>query len=149
MSKKLLLLLGVAGAVFLYTVQRKSQVARSVLFSFDKLNVSLRNKTINFVLGILNPANASILVKSIVGQIIFNGNAIASVETFQPITIEGNKKTQINLLIKPSGVGIFQLLIDFYKMKQANQKATANIIFKGFANVDNITMPIETQLANV
>lgn len=145
----LLLVLAGAGAFLLYTLQRKSQVARSVQFSFDKLSVSIKNKTIQFVMGILNPASGSILVKSVVGQIMFNNKSIASIETFEPITIEGNKKTQINLIIKPSGMGIFQLLIDFYKIKQAGQKASANIVFKGFANVDNVTMPISSELVNV
>lgn len=145
----LMLLVAGAGAFLLYTLQRKSQVARSVQFSFDKLSVSLKNKTIQFVMGILNPASGSVLVKSVVGQIYFNEKSIASVETFQPITIEGNKKTQLNLLIRPSGVGIFQLIIDFIKLKQSNQRASANIVFKGFANVDNVTMPISTELVNV
>lgn len=149
MNKNWLIGLGIAGAVLIYVLQRKSQVAKSVQFSFDKLNVSLKNKTINFVLGILNPASGSVMVKSVVGQLVFNDKTIASVETFQPITIEGNKKTQINLLIKPSGVGILQLIVDFIKIKKAGQKQSANVTFTGYANVDGVTMPINSELVNV
>lgn len=150
MKRNNLLIVGaIIGAYFIYRLQRSSQVARSVQFSFDKLTVNVKNRTLVFVMGILNPASGSVTVKSVVGYIRVNGSDIASVETFQPVKVEGNKKSQLNLIIKPQGTGIVSLLMDLYKVKKEKGKLSANIQFVGNANVDGVTLPINAQLLDV
>lgn len=145
----LLLLFAGVGAYLLYRLQRSSQVARTVQFSFDKLAVNLKSRTLTIVMGILNPASGSVTVRSVVGYIKFNGNDVASIETFQPVTIQGNNRTALNLIVKPQGMGIFNLLLETYKIKKEKGKLTASIEFVGNANIDGVTLPINTQLVNV
>lgn len=145
----LLLLFAGVGAYLLYRLQRSSQVARTVQFSFDKLAINLKSRTLTIVMGILNPASGSVTVRSVVGYIKFNGNDVASIETFQPVTIQGNNRTALNLIVKPQGMGIFNLLLETYKIKKEKGKLSARIEFVGNANIDGVTLPINTQLVNV
>lgn len=140
------------GAVALYAIlklKRGATIANRALFSIDKMNVDIRKRQINLILGILNPASGSIKINSVVGNLVLNGQSIASIENFTGLVVKGNAKSFLSLIMKPSGMGIVNLLIDFINAKKNKEKTTAVVQFIGTANVDGIAIPINTKMLDV
>lgn len=143
-SKLPWLLVG-AGIIFVM-LQRKKQIAKTAQFSFDKLGLNLRQGGLNVVLGVLNPAQGSITINSVVGFLKVNGVDVASVENFKRTVVAGNAKTPLPLLLKPSGSGIFTTIKKIIDAKKAGDKTKFKVTFVGNSNIDGMTLPISTQL---
>lgn len=134
-----------AGIVFLM-LSRKKQIAKTAQFSFDKLGLNLKQGGLNVVLGVLNPAQGQITINSVVGFLKVNGKDVASVQAFKPVTVLGNAKTALPLLLKPSSGGIISLIRDYIRARKAGDKTSVKITFVGNSNVDGLTLPISTVL---
>lgn len=140
------------GAIALYAIlklKRGATIANRALFSIDKMSVDIKKRQINLILGILNPASGSIKINSVVGNLVLNGQSIASIENFTGLIVEGNAKSFLSLIMKPSGIGIINLAIDFVNAKKNKEKTSANVKFVGTANVDGIAIPINTTMLDV
>lgn len=135
-----------AGALLFFVLQRKKQIARTAQFSFDKLGLNLKQGGLNVTLGVLNPAAGSITINSVVGFLKVNGVDVATVQNFTRTTVAGNAKTPLQLLLKPSGTGIFQTVKKIIAAKKAGNKQAFKVTFVGNSNIDGMTLPISTQL---
>jgi len=129
----------IAGAIFGvgYYLYRKKTLGTNARFSFDAIKLSGTN--IIVTLGILNPVSSSALLKSMVGDLIINGNIIATGSTFDAVTIKPNTKTQFNITFVPSGTGLLSTLKNIIKSGFKNIKAK----FVGTANINGFNMPID------
>jgi hypothetical protein len=145
MKKALPWVLG--GGLFLFfMLQRKKTIAKTAQFSFDKLNLNLKKGGLNVVLGVLNPAAGSIRINSVVGFLKINGRDVATVESFVPVNVQGNAKTALPLLLKPSSGGIVSLVKSVIEAKKKGQKSGFKVTFVGNSNIDGMTLPISTVL---
>lgn len=129
------------GALLLgaWYLMSKKKVGATAKFSIDKLSISGTNLLLT--LGILNPTNTAITIKSILGTLIFKGQDVATVQYFVPKVVAPNGKTQITLTVTPSAVGIITALKSLIsKGGLKDLKAS----FKGNANVDGFLIPIES-----
>jgi len=144
MSVKTILGFGVAAATAYYIYNTKRFV-KSTRFTFDKLDFNFSKKQIFITLGALNPTNATINIKSIVGALIVNNKEVATISNFGNRKVLPNVKTQIRLTLAPSASGVISVLINFVKSKlKGANKTTA--FFEGSANVNGVNMPVKTKL---
>lgn len=147
MKGKNLVLLAGAGALALIMLSRKKQIAKSAQYSFEKIGVDLKKRKVKVTLGILNPAQGSIRINSVVGLLKINGKDVATVENFSPVTVAGNAKTMLPLTLTPSLSGITDLIRSYIATRQQKGKVSAKVTFVGSSNVDGMTLPISTTLA--
>jgi LEA14-like dessication related protein len=146
MKGKNLLLLAGAGALALIMLSRKKQIAKSAQYSFEKIGVNLARRKVIVTLGILNPAQGSIRINSVVGLLRINGRDVATVENFTPVTVAGNAKSMLPLTLTPSLSGITDLIRSYIQMRKDKKKSPAKVTFAGSSNVDGMTLPIQTTL---
>jgi LEA14-like dessication related protein len=144
-NKTIMYLLG-AGVVAAFILSRKGQIAKNAQFSFEKIGISLARRKVLVTLGISNPAQGSIKINSVVGQLKVNGRDIAAVENFRPVQVRGNAKTMLPLELSPSGAGIVDLIKSYIAARKAKGQISAKVTFVGSSNVDGLTMPIKTVL---
>lgn len=129
----------------IWYILRKSSVAKSAQFSFENIDVDLRKQKVLMTLGVLNPTNTPLTFNSVVGNLLLNGNQVATIDSFEQVTIAPTAKTNIKITLRPSVVGIFSTIKDIVKSKLQGRKVNAE--FVGNANIDGITFPVKTKLA--
>jgi LEA14-like dessication related protein len=146
MKGKNLLYIGAAGLLALVIFSRKKQIAKSAQYSFEKIGVNLARRKVIVTLGILNPAQGSIRINSVVGMLRINGRDVATVENFAPVNVAGNAKSMLPLTLSPSLSGITDLIRSYIQMRKDKKKSPAKVTFTGSSNVDGMTLPIQTTL---
>lgn len=127
-------------------LKAKKTLSNVVSFTFKSLKIDWKKLQIIVGLGIQNPSNGTAKLNSLVGSLFIDNKEIASVTSFQPLQIEANQVSILNVQLKPSLLGIFGTLKKLVKSKGANLKGI-NAEFKGNANVDGFTFPVNTKLS--
>ena len=129
----------IAGAIFGvgYYLYKKKSLGNNARFSFDAIKLSGTN--IIVTVGILNAVSSTATLKSMVGDLIVNGNIIATGSLFDAVTIPPNTKTQFNITFVPSATGVLSTLKNIIKQGLKNIKAK----FVGTANINGFNMPID------
>jgi len=135
MKKNWIYLLVIGGAIAYFYGKRKLQ--QSIQFSLESVKLSVTKLIVR--LGMMNPTGSSATINSIVGSIYIKGSAVATVENYTTIKILPKSKSFIDLTISPSGAGIFSFVKSL--INQGIKNISAN--FKGNANIDGITVPLD------
>jgi LEA14-like dessication related protein len=135
MKKNWIYLLVIGGAIAYFYGKRKLQ--QSIQFSLESVKLSGTKLIVR--LGMMNPTGSSATINSIVGSIYIKGSAVATVENYTTIKILPKSKSFIDLTISPSGAGIFSFVKSL--INQGIKNISAN--FKGNANIDGITVPLD------
>lgn len=132
----------VAGIAALYFFGKSRLTKLKILFRGFKVTGKIWAPKFNLKFGLQNPTSETANLQSIVGEVYANGKIIANVSTFDPLIIQANKETPLNLIAEPVGISIAKTVIDFIKTKNK-----LNIEFKGSATVDNIVYPLNDTLS--
>jgi len=140
---KQILVLGLFGIGAYYFLSKKN-LAKTAKFSFEKLSMNWKKKQINVFIGVKNSGDDSAVLKSLIGDLIINGDSIASVESFDTVKIAPRSKSVINLTLKPSLVGIFLQLKNFIQKNNNVKKIKAS--FQGSANLEGLNIPLNINL---
>jgi len=128
-----LLLIGGAFAYF----YGKKKLQQSIQFTLESVKLSGTKLIVR--LGMLNPTGSSATINSIVGSIYIKGSAVATVENYTKIKILPKSKSFIDLTVTPSGAGVFSFVKSLISTGTKNLSAE----FKGNANIDGITIPLD------
>lgn len=88
-----------AGAIA-YFVFRKKEAIESLNVNVVKIDYNKKSKTFVVSVRIINPANAKVSVKSIVGDVIWNDNYGATIDFRQPFVLQPLQDKTIDLPIK-------------------------------------------------
>jgi LEA14-like dessication related protein len=141
--KKSPLLWVIGGVALIYILGRKA-LAKN--FRVDLSNVSAGGGLLRpyFILkfSVFNPTNQKAVIRSIVGEVDFNNEALANVNSFQAQTIEPNAESIVMVKVTPS---ILSSISQIYKLITTKTK-TANLKFVGTFNIDNVLIPVENNL---
>ncbi len=137
--RNILFLVGGAAALFLLSRFRFGQKA---VFSLRSIRPGgrLLSPVLNIELAAQNPTNSAITIRSITGDVSVKGSSVASVSAFGDQRIPANSETIIRLQARPSAIGIFQTVRDFFNKEKT--PGPVNINFTGTANVDGLVVPI-------
>ena len=135
MKKNWIYLLLIGGAFAYFYGKRKLQ--QSIQFTLESVKLSGTKLIVR--LGMLNPTGSSATINSIVGSIYIKGSAVATVENYTKIKILPKSKSFIDLTVTPSGAGVFSFVKSLISTGTKNLSAE----FKGNANIDGITIPLD------
>ena len=124
------------GGVFAYFYGKK-KLQQSIQFTLESVKLSGTKLIVR--LGMLNPTGSSATINSIVGSIYIKGSAVATVENYTKIKILPKSKSFIDLTVTPSGAGVFSFVKSLISTDTKNLSAE----FKGNANIDGITIPLD------
>lgn len=115
------------------TAERLNYLITSADWDFEILQITVR---IN--VGIQNPTSSSLDFNSLVGSVYLNGEYLANVNSFQPVTILPNAQTNIQIIAYVSTLSMAGELIDW--LKTPSGVITS---LKGTVNVGNMAVPID------
>jgi len=135
MKKNWIYLLLIGGAFAYFYGKRKLQ--QSIQFTLESVKLSGTKLIVR--LGMLNPTGSSATINSIVGSIYIKGSTVATVENYTTIKILAKSKSFIDLTVTPSGAGVFSFVKSLISTGTKNLSAE----FKGNANIDGITIPLD------
>ena len=142
--KKSPLLWVIGGVALIYILGRKA-LAKN--FRVDLNDVSAGGGLLRpyFILkfSVFNPTNQKAVIRSIVGEVDFNNEALANVNSFQAQTIEPNAESIVMVKVTPS---ILSSISQIYKLITTKTK-TSNLKFVGTFNIDNVLIPVENNLS--
>lgn len=124
---------------------RKASAANRTTFSFRSVGADLKKMVINLGLSAANPTGGSISIDALSGNLIMNGATLASVQQFVPQTIQANGVSNLNVQLRPSLLGAWQV---FKKLVAGGkQNLAGKLRFVGTARVQGLNIPIDSALA--
>ena len=128
-----LLLIGGAFAYF----YGKKKLQQSIQFTLESVKLSGTKLIVR--LGMLNPTGSSATINSIVGSVYIKGSAVATIENYNKTIVSPKSKSYLDLTVTPSGAGVFSFVKSLISTGTKNLSAE----FKGNANIDGITIPLD------
>jgi hypothetical protein len=133
---KLILPLLAGAALFIY--YKKVRIDKNVAaVRFNLKQVKLSGTNIILKVGVLNASSQSATLNSIVGDLVLSGNTIATVKSFNPVSIKPAAETDIEIILVPTGLGILTTIANL-----VGGKKIKGFTFNGRANVNNMLLPI-------
>lgn len=124
-----------AGAGVLYYLARKKRFAGAVRFSLK--SIKLTGTNVIAKIGILNPSNQTANIKSVLGTLYYNGQAIATVKNFKPVQVRPTGESETELIFVPSLLGVMSSLADLVGTKKVK-----GFKIVGSAMVDNVLVSL-------
>lgn len=142
-----LLLLGGLGLLLLGSkAVAKKTMSKVMSFTLNGVSIDWKKLKISITMGVQNPSSGSAKLNSLVGSLFVDKKEVATITSFTPVQIQANQVTILKLDLKPSLVGIFGSLKKIIKSK-GNSLKNLGAEFRGNANVDGFTFPVNTVLA--
>jgi len=136
---KNIFLVGIMAAGLFFFLRAKKKITQTKAFAkFVIKSVKMKGLKIFLTIGIQNPVNSKIRLNSFVGDLTMGGNAIARVTNFQPVEIQPAAETNVDLQLKPSGLGVLTVLKQIVSKKPGKM----GVVLKGAANLNGATVPI-------
>lgn len=145
MSGKTLIGLAIAGSITYFLLSRKSLV-KNARFSFQKMSINWKQKQILIGLGVQNPTSNSITINAISGELLVNGNSLASIESNTIIRIAAKGNSIIPLILKPSLIGLFAQIKALLQKNKDKKKQSIAARFVGTANLSGLMIPLDLPL---
>ena len=132
-----------AGAAALYFISRYSFSKKATFFfkGLQPAGTLFSPKLIIFI-GVQNPTNSTVTVKSITGSVNVNGKFLSSFSYFGDQVISPNAESILQITARPSAIGIFN------SIKQLLNTPTGNNLVEltGTANVEGVTYPLNESI---
>ena len=122
-----------AGVLWFYS--RKKRFAASVKFGLK--GIKLSGTTVIAKLSILNPSSQTATIKTVLGTLYYNGQAIATVKNFKPVTVVAAGESETELIFVPSLLGVLSSLADLVGTKKVK-----GFKIVGSALVDGVLIPL-------
>ncbi len=141
-SNKVLIIGGTAVAVAtaVYFFQKKEAIA-SLNANITKIDYNSAKKTLVVYLRLINPSNASLKIKSIVADVIWNGSAAATIDYRTPIILKSLEEKTLELPVKLN-LNLVTILSSLLTSKLSDA-VNGKFELKGNINAENLVVPIE------
>lgn len=131
-------------------VMSKRNFVKTTNWTFEKMQIDLKKKKIYVFLGVQNPTGQSLTINSIVGNLIINNSTVATIESYDKQKINPTSKSLIKLQLVPSAMGLFEqakaVVLQLLSKGKKTAKQAIKSTFKGAANVEGTTFPIDLKL---
>jgi hypothetical protein len=124
-----------AAAGALYYFARKKRFAGAVRFGLK--GIKLSGTTVVAKIGILNPSSQTATIKSVLGTLYYNNQAIATVKNFKPVQVRPTGESETELIFVPSLLGVMSSLADLVGTKKVK-----GFKIVGSALVDGVLVPL-------
>lgn len=128
-------------AYVLYRGFQKTTAVKSLNWNITGVDFNQKDRTLVVKLRLINPANASIKIRSIVGDCIFRGEYIATIDYREPIELKGNEERTLLLAIKPN-ISLVNIIADLLTQK-TKTALSGKFEIKGTINAENLVVPFD------
>ena len=119
----------------------KTQGVNALNVNLVGVDFNKKSKTLVLMLRIINPSNTTLTLTSIVGDVIFNGSYIASLDYRKPIDISPNESKTININLLPNLE--FAGIVASMLVKGVKKALSGTFVVKGNVNAEGILTPFE------
>jgi len=133
-----------AAALLAYNFLVKGKALGSINFLPGQIHsFDMNGTTPVLTVGVIaqNTSSQKFIIRSIAGTVYSDGYMVGSVSFFNTAEVQPNSKSQIFVQIRFAPLGIVQSIINAFQTNDFSQE----VIFKGFANVDNFQIPINNK----
>lgn len=110
-------------------------IFRGVAFAMDGVYPILRLN-----IGIQNPSNEQFVVRSLVGQLLCNGDNIGNVSTFQTVVVNPNSEAVLPVFVRLNPISIVS---DIITLISGGGGLSQTIRLKATVNVNNMAAPVD------
>jgi LEA14-like dessication related protein len=140
-TNKVLLGTGIAAAILLIarTILRKGEAIKALNVNVATIDFNKKEKTFVIKLRIINPANASIRIKSIVGDVIWKDNAAATIDYRNEFVLKSNEERTIDIPVKPN-LSLFSIITDLLTGK-IKDTLSGKFEIKANVNAEGLVVP--------
>jgi hypothetical protein len=131
-------------ALIAYNIFIKGKALGSINFLPGQIkSFSFDGATPVLTVGIVaqNTSNQKFVIRSIAGSVTADSYYVGSVSYFNSVDVLPNSQVQVFVNIRFAAIGIVQDIINAFQTNDYTQE----VIFKGYANVDNFQVPIENK----
>ena len=140
------LLIGAAAFVG-FTFLQKSQAANRLNFFVQKVNLRFEGLTpvMEILLGVQNPTNQVLYVRSILGDMYIDGSYVANVYGWQQVAIQPYRVTSLPIAARLSLTGLAGQVKDIVtQILQGTFSAILNktVSFKGHVTAEGVSIPL-------
>lgn len=120
---------------------QKGEAVKALNVNVTGIDFNKKERTFVVMVRLINPANASLKVKSIVGDVIWKGSAAATIDYRNEFTLKSNEERTINLPIKLN-LELATVVTDliFGKLKEA---LSGKFEIKASVNAEGLVVPFE------
>ena len=120
---------------------QKGEAVKALNVNVTGIDFNKKERTFVVMVRLINPANASLKVKSIVGDVIWKGSAAATIDYRNEFTLKSNEERTINLQIKLN-LELATVVTDliFGKLKEA---LSGKFEIKANVNAEGLVVPFE------
>lgn len=120
---------------------QKGEAVKALNVNVTGIDFNKKERTFVVMVRLINPANASLKVKSIVGDVIWKGSAAATIDYRNEFTLKSNEERTINLPIKLN-LELATVVTDliFGKLKEA---LSGKFEIKANVNAEGLVVPFE------
>ena len=131
-----------AGALLIgRALLQKGEAVKALNVNVTGIDFNKKERTFVVMVRLINPANASLKIKSIVGDVIWKGSAAATIDYRNEFTLKSNEERTINLPIKLN-LELATIVTDliFGKLKEA---LSGKFEIKANVNAEGLVVPFE------
>jgi hypothetical protein len=131
-------------AILAYNLLTKGRALGSVNFLPGRIHsFAFDGMTPVLTVGVVaqNTSSQKFVIRSIAGSVYADGYLAGSVSYFQVSEVLPNSQSEIFVQIRFAPLGIVQDIINAFQTNDYQQE----VIFKGYANVDNFQVPINNK----
>lgn len=120
---------------------RKGEAVKALNVNVTNIDFNKKERTFVVKVRLINPANAAIKIKSIVGDVIWKGSAAATIDFRNEFTLKSNEERTIDLPIKLN-LELATVISDliFGKFKEA---LSGKFEIKANVNAEGLVVPFE------
>lgn len=134
---------GIVAAIILIArgVLRKGEAIKALNVNVVTMDFNKKEKTFVVKLRLINPANASIRIKSIVGDVLWKGNAAATIDYRNEFILRPNEERTIDLPIKLNL--LLATVVTDLIFGKAKDALNGKFQIKAFVNAEGLVTPFE------
>lgn len=137
-----ILLAGGAGLGLLFLIRafmRKGEAIKSLNVNVSKVDFNRKDKTFVIFVRLINPANASVTIKSIVGDVLWNGTTAATIDFRNETKIGPNEEKTIQIPVKMN-ITLLSLVTDLIT-KKIKDVISGKFEVKAVVNAEGFVVP--------
>jgi LEA14-like dessication related protein len=133
-----LLLSGAALLLVGRFILRKGEAVKSLNVNVTKVDYNRKNRAFVLFVRIINPANSTITVKSVVGDILWNGTYAATMSYLEETVLKPLEERTIQIPVKPN-LEWTQLVLNV--ITQGKKALNGTVEVKGVVNAEGLVVP--------
>jgi LEA14-like dessication related protein len=140
-TNKIILGTGIVAAIILIArgILRKGEAIKALNVNVVTMDFNKKEKTFVVKLRIINPSNASIRIKSIVGDVIWKGDAAATIDYRNEFVLKSNEERTIDLPIKLN-LSLATIVTNLI-LGKAKETLNGKFEIRAFVNAEGLVVP--------